>query len=232
MNPSPNPYTKIVLGKWLSDLPLQFPEKQLSLHGIDIGSDLFSARPTNVTTDLRKHNLLHPIPESWGWDESFDVVHQRLLVWAFKKSEWSTVVGNLLKLLKPGGYIQLVEVEWDDKSTDRSPMFQKHTTLYTYRGIQAGMDTDIAYRLEDLLRDAGCKDVTKVQFDHGFGKMAREKEFVESSAQLLIQGFRPLGGKCAHYCPFITGWKLMDFGDRWWNPGCGEGYGGVPCVFG
>lgn len=105
------------------------------------------------------------------------------------------MVNNLLTVLKPGGYIQLVEVEWNSRTVELEDLplaLRKQALMNKWSTESAGMDIDIAYKLADLLRDVGCVDVTEVKFEHGYGAMVREREFAEYSAQLIVQCYRTL----------------------------------------
>jgi hypothetical protein len=184
------------LGTWLLDVPRQLPTFDLELFGVDIGSSLF---PPKSPADLRAHDIRTPFPESWDWKGRFDVIHQRLLIWGIKVAEWPIVIKNLSTIIRPGGYIQLVEAEWIDPENPASPKtrpnLSKQAALQVWSTESFGMDINIAYKLEDLLKDAGFEDVTKVQFDHGYGALARDPEQRNVSAELWVDCFRPLGEK-------------------------------------
>ncbi|KAI9803144.1 MAG: hypothetical protein M1833_001215 [Piccolia ochrophora] len=185
-------------GTWLRDLTRQFPSKQLSLHGIDIGSTLFPPSDARLPAlDLRQHDLTEPISGSWHWDSSFDVIHQRLLIWGLKTTQWPIVLRNHLAILKPGGYLQLVEAEWIDPATRhlQSPLLQKQAHLQEWSTLQFGMDINIAFKLEDLLREVGFVDVNTVQFQHGYGAKAKDKTQGNVSAELWVECFRTLDSK-------------------------------------
>ncbi|KAL2265887.1 hypothetical protein VTJ83DRAFT_6987 [Remersonia thermophila] len=190
-------------GFWLRDLPRQLPSKDLALFGVDIGSSLFpapgEAAASGSQADLRTHDIRTPFPESWGWANTFDVVHQRLLIWGIKASEWPVVISNLISVLKPGGYIQLVEAEWIDPANPASevtrPELAKQAALQKWSTASFGMDIDIAYKLEKLLSDAGLEDVGVVQFDHGYGALAKAESQKNVSAELWVDCFRTLDEK-------------------------------------
>lgn len=185
-------------GTWLRDIPRQFPDRNLELFGVDIGSTLFpdSGSAGNPAPDLRTHNILHPFPSSWKWKNTFDIVHQRLLVWGIASKEWPAVVRNLVELLKPGGYIQLVEAEWIDPSRPASlPQLKKQAVLQEWPTKGFDMDIHVAYKLEGYLRDAGLENVIKVQFDHGYGAKSKDPEQADVSAELLVECFRSLDQK-------------------------------------
>ncbi|KAF4333983.1 methyltransferase [Fusarium beomiforme] len=188
-------------GFWLRDLPRQLPSHDLELHGVDIGSDLFPSATSDVSpkADLRRHDIRTPFPVSWNWSSKFDVINQRLLIWGIKSAEWPHVISNLVQSLKPGGYIQLVEVEWinpkspaDEKTR---PQLRKQAALQEWSTESFGMDIHIAYKLEGLLRDAGLEDIQKVQFDHGYGALARVDDQRNVSAELWVECFRTLDEK-------------------------------------
>lgn len=160
---------------------------------MDIGSDLF---PRHSNIDLRQHNITTPFPDSWEWNGSFDVIHQRLLVWGLQLPQWSKVLSNLYTILKPGGYIQLVEIEFIDPANPATlPQLQKQALMQKWSTASFGMDIDIAYKLEDLLTEANFTNVTKVQFDHGYGAKARSAAQRDVSAELWVECFRSLDTK-------------------------------------
>ena len=90
-------------GSWLIDLGSQLPPSS-SLTGFDINSETFppaETLPSNLT--LQAHDILQPLPdEHLG---RYDVVHARLLMYAFKKGEWEVVARRMASLLRPGGWV-------------------------------------------------------------------------------------------------------------------------------
>jgi hypothetical protein len=186
-------FSLTVPGTWLRDLPILYPKIKFDLHGVDIGSHLF---PAQSSLDLRQHNITTPLPAEWGWNDSFDVIHQRLLVWGLKLSQWPEVLRNFYTVLKPGGYIQLVEIELIDRANPATlPQLQKQALMQEWSTESFGMDIDIAYKLVDLLKEANFTNVTKVQFDHGYGAKARSAAQLDVSAELWVECFRSLDTK-------------------------------------
>ncbi|MCJ1236445.1 hypothetical protein MMC14_004426 [Varicellaria rhodocarpa] len=91
---------------WLIDIARELPEAQLE--GFDI--DLTQAPhpqwlPSNVT--MRKWNIFEDVPDHLVG--KFDIVHVRLIVLVMSQDDTRIVIPNLLKMLKPCGYLQ-----WDD----------------------------------------------------------------------------------------------------------------------
>ncbi|CAG8681466.1 20920_t:CDS:2 [Dentiscutata erythropus] len=73
--------------------------------GIDI-SQIFPTgiKPPNLT--FHTANVLKGLPFP---DNHFDFVYMRNLIIAFTEDEWNTVIGELIRVLKPGGWIELME---------------------------------------------------------------------------------------------------------------------------
>lgn len=185
-------------GTWLRSLREQFPGRDLDLVGVDIGSTLFPPAETQKASGISLHsyNITTPFPPSWT--NTFDIVHQRLLVWGLRTADWPTVIKNYIDTLKPGGYLHLVEIEFISKTDphpDSRPQLQKQAALQKWSTATFGMDIDIAYRLPDLMKDAGLEGVETLQFDHGYGALARDPDQKEVSAQLWVECFRTVDTK-------------------------------------
>ncbi|KAI9785431.1 MAG: hypothetical protein M1816_000400 [Peltula sp. TS41687] len=179
-------------GTWLVDLNTQEGDR-LDLHGVDLSDRLFLSHPD---LDLRVHDIREPFPSLWGWMNTFDLVHQRLLIWGITATEWPAVVCNLLEAVRPGGYIQLVEAQWILPDVpNHLPEQKKLNLVQTWSTDCFGGDIHIHERLEELLRRAGCVDVTMDSFPFGYGAQATEVEDRISSAELWVESFRHLAGK-------------------------------------
>ncbi|CAO3687763.1 unnamed protein product [Umbelopsis ramanniana] len=88
---------------WLMDLSTEYPAS--NFYGIDI-ADTFPQAIYPPNLHLQIANVLEPLP----FDIKFDFVQLRLLVVAFRESEWEIAFRNIYKVLKPGGLFQVVEI--------------------------------------------------------------------------------------------------------------------------
>lgn len=61
-------------------------------------------RPANVSFQVG--NVLKRLPFS---DNTFDLVNMRLFIVALKKEEWPILLKEAYRVMKPGGFIQMVE---------------------------------------------------------------------------------------------------------------------------
>lgn len=186
------------IGTWLADLGrLERIDKNqsagLSLHGVDLSGSLFRQDPR---LDLRQHNLKEKFPASWNWSNSFDLVHQRLLVWGIRSEEWEIVLDNLVDVVKPGGYIQLVEAEWVLSSyTEEQPQQHKLGLVQSWSTESSGMDVHIWKRFPGLLKARGFTEIKEETFNLGYGATAARPEDKIWTAELLPQSFRHLARK-------------------------------------
>nr|CAG8457208.1 9943_t:CDS:2 [Entrophospora candida] len=91
---------------WLMFMAEEFPKS--SFVGIDIASlkDIKKELPTNMA--IIKHNILDGLPFP---DDTFDFVHQKHMFTALKIDQWPFVIDELIRITKPGGWIEFVEYE-------------------------------------------------------------------------------------------------------------------------
>ena len=97
------------IGHWLYAIGTKYSTCQGNKYvGIDINAGLFPMFP-GPQFEFYKHNIAH----SWPPEEhnSFDLVHQRLSLPGAAPAPLPQAVKNLFALVKPGGWIQLVEAE-------------------------------------------------------------------------------------------------------------------------
>lgn len=86
----------------------------------------------------------------------------------------STVKG-LVDLVKPGGYIQLVEMDWDEWNA--GPAGEEFMTacrdLFTM--VTGGQAIDMLPKLIPMLKELGLEDIQYKKFPINFGALASEK---------------------------------------------------------
>ncbi|KAI8881329.1 S-adenosyl-L-methionine-dependent methyltransferase, partial [Backusella circina FSU 941] len=96
-------------GSWCIDLSQKYPA--IEVIGVD-SDDIFPAQrnlPNNcqlLVCDVLEDNGLSIFP-----DASFDVIHIRFMVLTFTTEQYSQVITDCWRLLKPGGYIEILETD-------------------------------------------------------------------------------------------------------------------------
>ncbi|CAG8628038.1 12220_t:CDS:2, partial [Ambispora gerdemannii] len=98
-------------GTWLLEMSSEFPKCHFT--GIDIFPSMFpEVKPRNA--QFIKANVLDGLPFD---DDTFDFVHMRFLCIAFTEDEWEhKVIPELTRLVKPGGYLEIMEADLQFKN--------------------------------------------------------------------------------------------------------------------
>ncbi|CAG8538888.1 7892_t:CDS:2 [Ambispora gerdemannii] len=129
---------------WLLELATNY--RHCSFTGIDI-SPVFpqTIKPQNLTIDL--HDALKGLP----FDNFFDVVHQSFWVTVLSKDEWNFLVRELVRILKPGGYIELIELNISVNNSGQVTRYLNNALTAYYKSKK--INTIVIDELEDYLED-------------------------------------------------------------------------------
>ena len=111
-------------------------------------------RPSNFR--FVQGNVLEGLPFLEG---CFDLVHQRLLVSGVPTERWPAVVADLVRMTRPGGWVQLVEAM--PRLEPEGPATQRLYELLRELGATAGLDVrgDVPPSLGHYLQGAGAMAV-------------------------------------------------------------------------
>ncbi|KAF9060627.1 hypothetical protein BDP27DRAFT_1339346 [Rhodocollybia butyracea] len=91
------------------------------------------------------------------WQNSFSYVHQRLLVAAMNDSRWNTAIDQLYNVLKPGAWIELVEVEANGRGYEVGPNSKRLVSLIVATSKE--VVRDLGLYLPKLLAKKGFVDI-------------------------------------------------------------------------
>ncbi|CAG8678872.1 7247_t:CDS:2, partial [Cetraspora pellucida] len=90
-------------GSWSFDIATTYPFVEVI--GLDMSPHQPSyIKPKNFT--FIKANVLEGLPFE---DNTFDFVFQRCMIFGYPNEEWPNVMNELVRVLKPGGYLELCE---------------------------------------------------------------------------------------------------------------------------
>ena len=133
--------------------------------------------PTNVV--LKSWNVFEDVPEDML--NRFDIVHIRLLVLVVENSDPRPIIQNLLKMLKPGGYIQWDDLNYPDTSIKVVDVSLETPALQELREIVYSQGRhDWTVRLVDIFRGEGLHDAVLYHFED------RKELFRANSEQHLL----------------------------------------------
>jgi SAM-dependent methyltransferase len=140
-------------GQWGFDLCREFPKA--SVFGFDIAAGK-PEEPANY--HLVRGNVLGGLPFA---DDSFDFVHQRLMMAAISLSMWPRAVGQLVRVTRPGGFVELVEL--GDRTEPKGPATERMWTLCNALAASRGLDSTgtVLRSLDGYLRAAGMTEVRR-----------------------------------------------------------------------
>lgn len=168
-------------GQWGIEMAQKFPKAQV------IGLDLEEARQKKYTKNylFQQGNLLNGMP--YGRD-SFDFVHQRLMVMSIPTYKWPQAIRELLRVTRPDGWIELVET---GTVFPNGPYTRE---LYKYVGIlgkRAGIDLNAIPQLADIAHKAGMRAIKEYHMDIPLGAWAgRIGRMGEQNVQCLYDAVR------------------------------------------
>jgi hypothetical protein len=103
---------------WPLDVASEFPDAEVD--GFDIALD--QCPPKEFFPRIRKLGIWDifedPPEEMQG---RYDIVHVRLVIFVVKNNDPRAIIRNLMKLLKPGGYLQWDELDLSGSHLERGP---------------------------------------------------------------------------------------------------------------
>ena len=111
----------------------------------------YPSLPANVKA--QSFDLLKDFASHTEWVDHFDLVHQRLMLSVFTMGQWRQVLQDLFKVLKPGGYLQLLEFDIANVEFRR---WAEYALMWTRKfAEQRGINIDIVQDLPTLLTETG-----------------------------------------------------------------------------
>ncbi len=148
-------------GRWAMEMAQYFPDANVI--GVDVtpppadrenaslGAGL-DVRPDNYA--FVQGNILNGLPFA---DGSFDFVHQRLLLFAIPKESWPAITRELVRVTRPGGWIELVET---GPQQNGGPAMDKIVEWITVASNKRGVDPLLGPHIGGFLQGAGVANVT------------------------------------------------------------------------
>ncbi|KAL1920711.1 uncharacterized protein VTP21DRAFT_1088 [Calcarisporiella thermophila] len=155
-------------GTWTMEMATEFPGSHF--YGIDINKGFPEhIKPENC--HFQVGNILEPLPFE---DEGFDFVFVRCVGLGVYQSEWPRVIEEIVRVLRPGGYFEVVEADYNLYGSGRA--FRKlverlHNTLRA-----RDIDPSWAYEVRSYFDEIGLEDIKRVTLSlpigHTIGQIA------------------------------------------------------------
>ncbi|KAF1950202.1 S-adenosyl-L-methionine-dependent methyltransferase [Byssothecium circinans] len=141
-------------GTWIRDFSKSTVPVNHQIVGTGTDAAIFPTNPP-VGHTYQVQDINKPWPEEWK--ESFDLVHQRLALVAGGSSQ-EQVLRNLAALVKPGGWIQLIETT-NEIPEDIGPAFENFLSILRSVFTAVGSTVHLGNELSGWLKAAGFEDV-------------------------------------------------------------------------
>ncbi|MBX5457674.1 MAG: methyltransferase domain-containing protein [Thermogemmatispora sp.] len=153
-------------GRWAIELAQQFPQAEV------IGVDVEQAKSTSRTPSnyrFVRGDVLQGLPFE---ENTFDFVHQRLLLLAIPLAAWPGVVQELARVTAPGGWVELLETSISPN--DFVPCGPAMQQLLSWMGQLAalrGLDAEgvVMRSLERYLTEAGLVNIQSYPLEGPMG---------------------------------------------------------------
>ncbi|MFL5659737.1 MAG: cytochrome P450, partial [Ktedonobacteraceae bacterium] len=138
-------------GRWAREMAQAFPDAWV------VGCDLVEGETSEDAAGLTPLNyqfVTGDVLKGLPFDKArFDFVHQRFLILGIPAALWPQEIAELMRLTKPGGWVELMESETQVRNP--GPTGQKYSELVRAASLSRGIDSSSALRLSSLLQDAG-----------------------------------------------------------------------------
>ncbi|KAI5861032.1 hypothetical protein GGS23DRAFT_578440 [Durotheca rogersii] len=178
-------------GRWIKDLQAAAWPAQHEYVGTDVVSSLYPA-PAPAGTRFADQSIKEAFPAAWAG--TFDVVHQRLVMAAAAPERapgW--VVRSLAGLLRPGGWLQMVEVATAPPLPRNGPAQADYLAMLDtlYAKLYGGTPLDrpnLMGRLPDEMRGAGLAHVAHREVLVPYGAAVADPRVRERSLRTAVAG--------------------------------------------
>ncbi|KAG9294400.1 hypothetical protein G9A89_001905 [Geosiphon pyriformis] len=187
-------------GSWIIDMAKQYPNCHFT--AVDM-SPLISrdSQPENVR--FYEEDIIDGLSFP---NETFHYVHMQNMTAAFSESEWHTAIRELERVLKRGGYIELMEYELTlhNDGPISKLLFSSFVTDLKSRGMASTIYQEM---VQLLTANQRFSRITKLQVSAPFGKWAGK--FGKEMAEVLFTSFRSFKTKISN----ILGLEPQEFDD-------------------
>jgi SAM-dependent methyltransferase len=170
-------------GRWAIEMAESFPQAQVV--GVDIEFPPVTP-PSNCSFVLG--NILTGLDFA---DNTFDYVHQRLLVGAIPAANWPFVVREQARVTTPDGWVELLES--GDTFYQTGPITHEFLSRWPAAASMTGFDLAGMSHLDDLFNAAGLVNVQMRRIPIPLGAWAgQEGEMMARDIQAIFRAFKAI----------------------------------------
>ncbi|RIB09626.1 S-adenosyl-L-methionine-dependent methyltransferase [Gigaspora rosea] len=169
---------------WIFDMAREYPDATF------IGLDILPDQPESTKLSNAayvQHNVLDGLPFE---DSTFDFIHQRLSNSSFPKQKWMFVINELVRILKPGGYLEIMDVEV--RMRQAGPAMQRFYDAINEMMIMNDFDTDLYHNVRKYFAEQGeLENINQVERKLIYGNKVDELgRMVINSGNMFHNGLK------------------------------------------
>ncbi|KAF4592549.1 S-adenosyl-L-methionine-dependent methyltransferase [Ophiocordyceps camponoti-floridani] len=143
-------------GDWAVEVARRFPDCQVL--GIDVSPHMIPADgPNNLEIQIDDLNRSFTFPS-----QHFDLVHSQMVAGGIHASRWPSYIQDMVRVLRPGGWCQMVEVYFnaqsDNGTLDQDDALSQWSREYL-NTVHQYKDPRAAMHLASWMRNAGLTEV-------------------------------------------------------------------------
>lgn len=182
-------------GLWLRDVAAQ-ATAQHEYVGTDIVESYF---PTNPPPNFsyRIQSMNDPFPEEWK--NTFDLVHSRFSLPAAGKLPMTNVIASEIGVLKPGGWLQHMEMHLDGYE-NIGPAMKRGYKLISDVFDAVGAGHTFSKKIKGWMEEANLEDVHTETVTVPIGARQKDsEEIARDGARSMSASFKALSGAANHF---------------------------------
>ncbi|RPA77154.1 S-adenosyl-L-methionine-dependent methyltransferase [Ascobolus immersus RN42] len=192
-------------GIWAIDMAYRFPSATV------IGNDLSPTQPNYVPPNL--YFEVDDVEAEWiHRPNSFDFIHVRGLYGCVR--DWPKFYDEAYRALRPGGYIEQVEMsvvlESDDNSLPEDGIFKLWGKVSVDAGETFGKTLRICDLMKGYIEDAGFEGVTQRVYKWPIGPWAKGTKMKEIGAWNRMQWEEGIEGWAIMLLTKVLGWSFTE----------------------
>jgi len=168
-------------GIWAIDCADTYPSAEV------IGADLSPIQPSWVPPNCTFE--VDDIENEWVWQKNhFDFIHSRNLTQSIR--DWPRYVSQMYEHTKPGGYVELIEIEptlkCDDGSVPPKAAVFRYYELFAEAAKKNSLPQPTGDDLKKLLEEAGFVDIELRTIKQPVGTWAKDERLKDIGRFFLI----------------------------------------------
>jgi hypothetical protein len=186
-------------GLWMVDVSAKYPNAQF------VGTDILQKHfgqlkniPTSISFKIQS------VMDEWPAEDhgAYDLVHQRYCLSMFSPEKDEGIVKRLFELVKPGGYIQLVDANLVGYDGGEAHPGMSKLMEFIQRGFtEAGMNPAPGPSISGWLRRAGATEIEETVLSFPMGRLAATpiaRKSTKANLEAMIDNFAMIGSSKLH----------------------------------